>query len=152
MTVTIAAAAMLATGATPAFAKLTRSVDSLPTRAQASIAARSTGGFASPRASRPIVTGSVVTTPSITPTVVSPTLVSPTSVSPTAASLTASSLTTQRVPRVRGNRLGSLLSTIFKALPPSLQQVIANALANAGNTNTCDLLGIPGCQIGDSTG
>lgn len=46
------------------------------------------------------------------------------------------------------------LATLFGFLPPNLQQAIADALGNAGprGDRLCRLLGIPQCQLPDSTG
>jgi len=46
------------------------------------------------------------------------------------------------------------IAAIFGYLPPNVQQAIADALDDAGprGDRLCRLLGIPGCQIPDSTG
>jgi hypothetical protein len=57
-------------------------------------------------------------------------------------------------PSFSNNRFGGGLSALFGFLPPRLQQVIANALGNAGpgGQALCRILGIPQCQNPDSTG
>jgi len=56
----------------------------------------------------------------------------------------------------QGNGFGRFggLAALFGFLPPDLQQAIADALANAGprGERLCSLLGIPECQLPDSTG
>ena len=53
-----------------------------------------------------------------------------------------------------GGNFGGGLATLFRILPPRIQQIIANALGNAGPGagDLCELLGIPECQLPDSNG
>lgn len=56
----------------------------------------------------------------------------------------------------QGNGFGRFggLGFLFGFLPPNVQQAIADALGNAGprGERLCRLLGIPECQLPDSTG
>jgi hypothetical protein len=64
-------------------------------------------------------------------------------------------VTNRPSPPIRLPGFGSAerIAELFDFLPPALQQVIADALADApGGGDLCVVLGIPGCQLPDSNG